>query len=59
MGANRNSLFKWLGNPKIKDVNWDAYQTQYGTLVLHFNKAGKINLIQFSKLNTDVLTLCE
>ena len=59
MGAARNSLFKWLGNPKIKDVSWDAYQTQYGTLVLHYNKAGKINLIQFSKLTTDALSLCE
>ncbi len=59
MGANRNGLFKWLGNPKIKDVNWDAYQTQYGTLVLHYNKAGKVNLIQFSKKSTDTLTLCE
>ena len=59
MGASRSSLFKWLGNPKIKDVNWDAFETQYGTLVLHYNKAGKINLIQFSKLSTDALTLCE
>lgn len=59
MGANRNSLFKWLGNPKIKDVNWDAFQTAYGTLVLHYNKAGKINLIQFSKKGTDALSLCE
>ena len=59
MGASRNSLFKWLGNPKIKDVNWDAYQTQYGTLVLHYNKASKINLIQFSRLSTEALTLRE
>jgi hypothetical protein len=59
LGASRNSLFKWLGNPKIKDVNWDAFQTQYGTLVLHYNKAAKVNLIQFSKKSTDTLTLCE
>jgi hypothetical protein len=59
MGASRNSLFKWLGNPKIKDVNWDAFQTQYGTLVLHYNKAGKVNLIQFSKKSTETLSLCE
>src|SRR6266480_5688647 len=59
LGASRNSLFKWLGNPKIKDVNWDAFQTQYGTLVLHYNKAGKVNLIQFSKKSTDTLNLCE
>ena len=59
MGANRNGLFKWLGNPKIKDVNWDAFQTQYGTLVVHYNKAGKINLLQFSKKSTETLSLCE
>jgi len=59
LGAARTSLFKWLGNPKIKDVVWDAFQTQYGTLVLHYNKSGKVNLIQFSKKSTDNLTLCE
>jgi hypothetical protein len=59
MGASRNSLFKLLGNPKIKDVNWDAFEMQYGTLVLHYNKAGKVNLVQFSRLSTDGLTLCE
>ena len=59
MGANRNSLFKWLGNPKIKDVSWDAFQTAYGTLVLHYNKANKINLIQFSKKSSETLSLCE
>jgi hypothetical protein len=59
MGASRNGLFKWVGNPKIKDLNWDAFQTQYGTLVLHYNKASKVNLIQFSKKSTDALSLCE
>ena len=59
MGAARTGLFKWLGHPKIKDVNWDAFQMAYGTLVLHYNKAGKINLIQFSKKSTDTLSLCE
>lgn len=59
MGASRNSLFKWLGHPKIKDVNWDAFQTQYGTLVLYYNKSSKINRIIFSKKSTDALTLCE
>lgn len=59
LGANRNSFFKTLGNPKIKDESWDAYQMQYGTLVLHFNKAGKVNLIQFSTLPTESLSLCE
>jgi hypothetical protein len=59
MGAARNSLFKWLGYPKIKDINWDAFTTKYGILVLHYNKAGKVTLIQFSKKNAEGLTLCE
>ncbi|MES1217562.1 MAG: hypothetical protein ABUT20_18780 [Bacteroidota bacterium] len=59
MGANRNSLFKWLGNPKIKDISWDAFETKYGTLVLYYNKANKINRILFSKKSTETLSLCE
>jgi hypothetical protein len=59
MGAARGSLFKSLGNPKIKDPNWDAFQMQYGTLVLHYNSAGKVNLIQFSTKGTEELSLCE
>lgn len=60
MGANRKSLFKWLGHPKIKDINWDAFTTAYGTLILYYAKAtGKVNKIQFSTLGTDVLKLCE
>ncbi|HEX7902959.1 MAG TPA: hypothetical protein VF487_03690 [Chitinophagaceae bacterium] len=59
MGAARNSLFKWLGNPKIKDVNWDAYTTAYGILILYFNKANKINKIQFSNQSELTLNLCE
>ena len=59
MGASRKSLFKSLGNPKIKDINWDAYQTAYGTLVLYYNKAGKINKLQISNKSTESLKLCE
>lgn len=59
MGASRNSLFKWLGHPKIKDVNWDAFQTEYGTLVLYYNKTSKINKLQFSTKSTEAMTLCE
>ncbi len=59
MNASRNGLFKWLGNPKIKDVNWDAYTTAYGTLILYFNKQSKVNKIQFSTLSTESLNLCE
>lgn len=59
IGAARNGLFKWLGNAKIKDVNWDAYQTAYGTLILYFNKAGKVNKLQFSTKPSESLSLCE
>jgi hypothetical protein len=59
MGAARSSLFKWLGHPKIKDVSWDAFQTKYGILIVHYNKASKVNLIQFTKKNTDSIKLCE
>lgn len=58
MGAPRTSLFKWLGHPKIKDINWDAFQMAYGTLVLYY-KGAKVNKIQFSIRNSDGLTLCE
>ncbi len=59
MGASRNSLFKLLGHPKIKDISWDAFQMGYGTLVLYYNKAGKINKLQISSKSTDALKLCE
>jgi hypothetical protein len=62
LGTKRNSLFKSLGNPKIKDDLWDAYQMQYGTLVLHYDvagAAGKVKFFQFSTLSTEQLNLCE
>jgi hypothetical protein len=59
MGASRGSLFKYFGNVKIKDAGWDAFQMSYGTLVLHYNSANKVNLIQFSTKGTDELNLCE
>jgi hypothetical protein len=58
IGASRDGLFKWIGNPKIKDTDWDAYQMQYGTLVLHYEK-GKVKLIQFSTQATEQLSLCQ
>lgn len=58
MGAARGSLFKSLGHPKIRDVSWDAYQTQYGTLILYYNKAGRVNKIQFSTKTTESINLC-
>src|SRR6266700_6416087 len=45
IGAKRNALFNWFGNPKLKDQEWDAYQTSYGTLILHFDKLGKVILV--------------
>lgn len=62
LGTRRNSLFAKLGNPKIKDDLWDAYETQYGTLVLHYDvagAAGKVKFFQFSTFTTDQLNLCE
>lgn len=62
LGTKRNSLFKTLGNPKIKDDLWDAYEMQYGTLVLHYDvagSAGKVSYFQFSTLGTELLNLCE
>ncbi|MBO9562553.1 MAG: hypothetical protein J7621_07260 [Niastella sp.] len=59
IGAARGSLFNTLGHPKMKDDTWDAFQTSYGTLVLHYNKANKVRLIQFSTRETSSLSLCE
>jgi hypothetical protein len=59
MGAARTSLFKTLGHPRIKDVNWDAFTTNYGILILYYNKAGKINKIQMSTEGPDTIQLCE
>jgi hypothetical protein len=62
LGTKRGSLFTRLGNPKVKDDLWEAYETQYGTLVLHFDVAGpngKVKYFQFSTLSTDELNLCE
>lgn len=59
MGAARNGVYKWLGNPKLKDVNWDAYTTSYGILILYFNKANKVNKIQLSTQTTETISLCE
>lgn len=59
LGATRGTLFKYLGNPALKDDTWDAFQTAYGILVLHYNKAKKVNLIQFSTNGASNLKLCE
>lgn len=59
IGAGRNSLFRVLGNPNIKDINWDAYQTKYGVLILYFNKAGRINKLQMSNRSAESIRLCD
>jgi len=59
MGAGRSSMFSLLGNPALKDVNWDAFQTEYGTLVVYYNNTGKINKLQISSKSTSTLKLCE
>lgn len=59
LGAPRQGLFKWLGAPQIKDVNWDAFKTAYGVLILYYNKAARINKIQFSSVQANAIQLCE
>jgi hypothetical protein len=62
LGTKRNAQFRSLGNPKIKDDLWDAFEMQYGTLVLHYDvagAAGKVKFFQFSTFTTDQLNLCE
>lgn len=59
MGANRKSLFSTLGNPTVKDTNWEAFKTNYGILVLYYNKAGKVNKLQMSNKTAETIKLCE
>ncbi len=59
MGASRNSLFKILGDPEIKQPGWDAFKTSYGLLILYYNKENKINKIQFSTKTSSTIQLCE
>jgi hypothetical protein len=62
LGTKRGSLFKTVGNPKMKDDLWDAYQMQYGTLILHYDvagAAGKVKFFQFSTESTETIQLCE
>lgn len=59
MGVNRSLLFKLLGNPKLKDATWEAYQTKYGVMILYFDANSKINKIQISSKTTDSIKLCE
>ncbi len=59
LGAARNSLFKWLGHPEMKDETWDAFETAYGTLVLNYNKAGKMDHLEITTKSTETMNLYE
>ncbi|MBL7700739.1 MAG: hypothetical protein JNM14_00695 [Ferruginibacter sp.] len=59
LGTARGNLFNTLGHPKLKDPAWDAYQMAYGTLILYYNAAGKINKIQMCARGTDAIKLCQ
>jgi len=59
MGAARNGLFQWLGNPKLKDTNFDVYTTSYGMMIVYFNKANKVNKIQFTTKSMEEIQLCQ
>ncbi len=59
MGAQRKNLFRTLGNPVLKDAGWDAFKTNYGILILYYNKAGKVNKLQMSNKTVDSIKLCE
>lgn len=59
MGAARNSLFKWLGNPKMKDAKWDAFVTNYGIIILTYDAGNKVNKIQMSTQGTSNIQLCD
>jgi hypothetical protein len=59
LGAQRNSLFKWLGLPKVKDNSWEAYQMQHGMIVVYFDAGGKVNKMLISSKSPETLRVCE
>ncbi|MEO8821766.1 MAG: hypothetical protein ABI267_07735 [Ginsengibacter sp.] len=59
MGAARDGLFKTLGDPEIKQPEWDAFKTAYGILILYYDKQSKVDKIQFSTKSTATIQLCE
>ena len=58
LGARKGSLFQQLGNPKLKDGNWEAYQTNYGILILYYSASNTVNKIQFSTHSAETISLC-
>jgi hypothetical protein len=59
IGAKRDAMFAWFGNPKIKDANWEAYQMSYGTLIVYFNTKNLVNKVIISSMLTSELQLCQ
>jgi hypothetical protein len=59
LGAKRSSMFQYLGNPVMKDDDWDAFKTSYGILVTHYDAAGKVKNFQITTQGTHNLSLCE
>jgi len=59
MGMVRKAVTKYFGQPMLKDESWDAFQTAYGLAVLHYNKLGKVYLIQLTTKTSATLQLCE
>ena len=58
LGAKQDDLFTWFGNPKLKDAGWEAYQMQYGTLLIYFNAKKLVNKIIISSKPSEELDLC-
>jgi hypothetical protein len=58
MGAKKGSLFNHLGNPTLKDGNWEAYQTSYGVLIVYYSNTSTVNRIQFSTRTAETISLC-
>jgi hypothetical protein len=59
LGAKQDQLFTWLGNPKLKDDNWEAYQMAYGILIVYFNAKKIVNKIIITTKPAEELDLCK
>lgn len=57
-GQKSDDLFVKLGNPKVHDANWEAYQMSYGTLIVYYNDKGLIKSFIISTKPTEQLDLC-
>src|SRR5687768_10092027 len=59
LGNKKANMFKILGHPKMKDPEWEAFQTAYGCIILYYNKAGIVKKVRFSTNGTETIQLCE